>query len=129
MEQADQDNPFESPTAASDPSASLERVLHLARLGWLLPLIGLGLFASILLIGMFATFAMMTSLNFFILLGVLACLAGGIVFTIYGMFWAQSYRALLPHVTAGLSVNFLLMMVVGGVMYALLVVMSTPYPE
>ncbi|QDU75144.1 hypothetical protein Pan97_21670 [Bremerella volcania] len=125
METSDQDNPFESPTAASDPSASLERVVHLARLGWLLPLIGIGLFALLLLASMYV---IGTSLNFFILIGIFLCLAGGILFTIYGMFWSQSYQALWPHVWGGLATNFVLMAILGGLVLLLLLAVSTSYP-
>lgn len=125
MEPADQNNPFESPTAASDPSVSLERVVHLARLGWLLPLIGIGLFVVILLT---TRLSIPTSLNFLILIGILLCLVGGILFTIYGMFWSQSHRALWPHVMGGLAASFVLMTVVGGVMLVLFLAISTSYP-
>jgi len=114
MESIDQDNPFESPSEASNPSASLESIVHLARLGWLLPLIGIGLFVSMLLT---VFLGIPTSIGFLILMGVLVCLAGGILFTIYGVFWAQTYRALWTHVTAALTANFVLMVIIGGVMF------------
>ncbi|MBA2114906.1 hypothetical protein [Bremerella alba] len=124
MERIDQDNPFESPTAASDPSVPLESVVHLVRLGWLLPLIGLGLFGAMLLT---AIFVVSTSLNFLLLMGVFLCLIGGILFTIYGMFWSQSFRTLLPHVVGGLAANFVLMTIVGGVLYLLVYLATSPY--
>lgn len=124
MARTDENNPFESPTEASDPSASLESVVHLARLGWLLPLIGMGLFVAMLLTAMFFV---STSLNFLLLIGVFLCLAGGIMFTIYGMFWSQSHRALLPHVVGGLAANFVLMTIVSGVLYLLVYVVSSSY--
>lgn len=125
MEPANGNNPFESPTAASDPSASLERVVHLARLGWLLPLIGIGLFGVMLLTTLFA---ISTSLSFLILLGVFLCLAGGIMFTVYGMFWSQSHRTLWPHVLSGLASNFVLMAIVGGAMLMLFYAVNASYP-
>ncbi|PQO25927.1 hypothetical protein C5Y96_20960 [Blastopirellula marina] len=125
MEPADQNNPFESPTAASDPSASLERVVHLARLGWLLPLIGIGLFVMILVT---TRLEIPTSLNFMILIGILLCLVGGILFTVYGMFWSVAHRALLRHVMGGLAASFVLMTVVGGVILLLLFAVSSSYP-
>lgn len=125
METTDQNNPFESPTEASDPSASLERIVHLARLAWLLPLIGIGLFVALLLT---TIFVIATSLNFLMLIGILLCMAGGIMFTIYGMFWSQSYRALWPHVWAGLGANFVLMTIIAGVLLLMFLAVSTSYP-
>ncbi|WDI42416.1 hypothetical protein [Bremerella sp. P1] len=125
MERTDQDNPFQSPTEASDPSMSLESVVHLARLGWLLPLIGNGLFLVLLLTSMLA---IPTSINFLVLIVIFLSLAGGIMFTIYGMFWSQSYRALWPHVWGGLAVNFVLMAIIVGVILLIFLAASTPYP-
>lgn len=125
MEPTEPSNPFESPTAASDPSTPLERVVHLARLGWLLPLIGIGLFTALLLTTMLA---ISTSLNILILIGVLLCLIGGIVFTNYGMFWSQSYRALWPHVWGGLGANLMLMTIIAGVLLLMYLAVGTSYP-
>jgi len=125
MERIDDNNPFESPTAASDPSVPLENALHRARLGWLLPVIGIGLFLLLMLTELFV---ISTSLNVLMLIGVLVCLAGGILFTIYGMFWSQSYGALRPHVLGGLAGNFVLMAIMGGVMVSLYFWIGSPPP-
>ncbi|WDI42415.1 hypothetical protein [Bremerella sp. P1] len=127
MSSAEDQNPFESPTSVNEQDDPVESIVHLVRLAWLLPVVGFQLFLGVFLMAMFG---LSTSLNFLMPIGVLLCLVGGVVFTIYGMYWARKYHSILWHVAGGLVANASLVIALGGVLYAawLLIGMNVPEP-
>lgn len=124
MKPTEQENPFESPTAASDPGIREETILRHAALAWQLPLIGLGMCPILFLL---SAIMIPTSLVWLVSLAIVAFFLGGFAMTLYDLLIVRSYPNVLPHFIGGIAVFYwVILFMCGGLSLVWLLIDASP---
>ena len=117
MESNTPDNPFESPSAASNPGVNTELIIRRVSMAWLLPAIGIAMVPIVVACHMFATYS---SLAIMLICAILFTMAAGLAMTLYGLLMIGAAPKVATHLLIGITTQVLLLLTIfGGIAFVM----------